>query len=67
MSTENNMERKLRRRLASMGYQLRKSRVRNTNIDDYGGYMIVDIFTNSIECGQRFDMTLEDVCSFVNG
>lgn len=58
---ENNARRKLTRRL----YLLRKSRAKHTNIDDYGGYRIVDATTNAVAAGERFDLSLEQVEDFI--
>ncbi len=57
-------ENSARRKLARQGYLLRKSRAQSTSINDYGGYMIVDARTSTIEAGERFDLSLEDVESF---
>ena len=54
-----NRENNARRSLARRNYTLRKSRVKHTNINDQGGYMIVDDATNGIAAGERFDLTLE--------
>ena len=61
------VEKKLSRKLQKMGYALRKSRVKKTNIYDYGGYMIVDPWFNTIVCGERFEMSLDDVKNFITG
>lgn len=67
MSIEKNMERKLRRALAKQGYQLHKSRSRNGAINDRLGYMIVNAFCGTVECGEHYDLTLADVAAFANG
>jgi hypothetical protein len=60
-------ESKARRELKKLGYQLKKSRVRNTNLDNWGGYMIIEPNMNSVVAGERFDMSLEEVGAFITG
>ena len=57
-------ENRLRRRLSKMGYVLRKSRAHNINIDNFGGYMIIEAYHNYIAAGPRFDLSLDDVEQF---
>lgn len=64
---KNQNESRLRRKLASQGYSLRKSRVKGVNADNLGGFMITDSSHNAIVAGERFNLTLEDVESFANG
>lgn len=59
-------EQRLRRALVKQGFQLKKSRVRSTNVDNWGGYMIVNPYFNTIEAGVRYDLTLKEVEEFVN-
>ena len=59
-----NRENKVRRRLVSQGYALKKSRAINLTPDDQGGYQIIDLQFGSIEAGERFDLTLEEVEQF---
>lgn len=67
MDTKNDSAREARlRRLAKkQGLWLRKSRVRTTNIDNSGGYMILDSYHNTTVYGMRFDLTLDDVERFL--
>jgi hypothetical protein len=59
-------ERRARRYLARMGFDLRKSRKRNPcGVDDQGGYMIVDLQTNFVADGSRFDLNLDDVEAWI--
>lgn len=61
-------ENKVRRRLAWLGYRLQKSRTdgsvyvngvfQGINLDDRGGYRIIDSNTNTIEAGEKFDLDL---------
>lgn len=64
-------ENRVRRQLARQGLRLQKSRTNGSvyvngvyqgeNVDDRGGYRIVDASTNAVVTGERFDMSLEDV------
>ena len=64
-------ENQVRRQLARQGYRLQKSRSDGTvrvngvyqgeNMDDRGGYRIVDDNTEMIVAGEKFDLSLEDV------
>lgn len=65
------MENKVRRQLARQGYRLQKSRTNGTvcvngvyqgeNMDDRGGYQIIDTSIQMIVAGEKFDLSLEDV------
>lgn len=57
-------EQKARRVLQKNGYQLHKSKAKSWSYDNQLGYMIVDGRTNFVVCGNRYDMTLEDVVHF---
>jgi hypothetical protein len=54
-------EARVRRRLARDGQVLRKSRIRYSNADDYGEYMIVDANYNFVVAGDRFTLSLEEI------
>lgn len=56
-----------RRQAKRLGLFLRKSRAKKTNIDDWGGYMIIDPFFNTIIAGEKFNLSLEEVEIFLNG
>lgn len=58
-------EDRLRRALRRFGLALRKSRVVKLNLDNLGGYTILDADHNYVVAGTRFDLTLEDVERFV--
>lgn len=58
-------ERKLRKALCEMGYQLHKSRARNWSYDNQLGYMITSLSYNTCVAGSRYDLSLEDVEEFV--
>ena len=65
--THGNAEKKARHILQQNGYQLHKSRAKNWSYDNQLGYMIVDVRTNFVVCGSRYDMTLADVMDFEKG
>ena len=56
-----NREQRIRRALAKDFCKLIKSRARNWSADNQLGYMIVDANNNTIQYGERFELTLEDV------
>lgn len=56
----------LRKKLRKQGYGLCKSRKQTITADDYGGYMIVNLWNNTIEAGEKFNLSLEEVEAFAN-
>jgi len=61
-------ENRLRRKLERMGYRLTKSRRKDPDAYDYGGYMVLDAWTNAVVIGSdpiEFCLTIEDVETFV--
>ncbi len=54
----------LRARAKRKGYLLRKSR-RNTGLDNFGQYMLVDGETNTVALGSRFDADLNAIAQFL--
>ncbi len=59
-------EQKVRRKLATQGFSLKKSRIKNYTANDYGGYQIINSYSNTIEAGEKYDLSLEDVEDFAN-
>ena len=59
------IEQRLRRKLQAQGYVLHKSR-KAESIDNFGGYMICDMYTSFIVRGSRFELDLDDVAQFVD-
>lgn len=57
----NTRESHLRSRAARQGFALRKSRAHTPNLDDLGGWRIVDPSTNTIVAGARFDLDFDDI------
>ena len=59
------MENKYRRMLKDQGYALRKSN-KPISPDNLGGYMIVDIYSNCVAQGSRYELSLNDVRDFLD-
>jgi hypothetical protein len=59
-------ERTARRRAKRLGLLLRKSRVKTTNLDDYGLYMLIDVRRSICVAGSRFDLSLEDAATWID-
>jgi excisionase family DNA binding protein len=55
----------LRKRAIRAGYSIRKSRVRNPNFDDQGGYMLINNEFNSVVFGGQYDASLDDIEDFL--
>lgn len=60
-------ENRLRRWAKRLGLDVCKSRVRVTHLDDYGGYMLVDSWSNYIVEGEKFSLDLDDVEQMLGG
>jgi hypothetical protein len=56
---------KARRQLKKMGFILKKSRIRNINMDNFGGFMILDGHIGHIVEGDRFQLDIDDVEDFI--
>ena len=46
------------------GLKAVKSRWRRPSIDNYGGYQLIDMNTNAVVAGLRFDLNADDVVKF---
>lgn len=64
--SEKACENKLRRALMREGFLLKKARG-SLSIDNLGGYQIVNGLNNTIEAGERFDLSLVDVATWLEG
>jgi hypothetical protein len=53
--SDKNREQRLRYALNKAGYLLRKSRVRSIHLNDLGDYRVVDLYTNAVAVGSRFE------------
>ena len=60
----NKSEGALRSRARRNGLALRKSR-REIDLDKFGGYMLIDVETNVIVLGSRFDADLDAVAQYL--
>jgi hypothetical protein len=65
MEVNEKLENKLRKFFLKQGMKLNKSRVKNTHLNNQGGYMITDIKSNSVVQGVNYELTLEDVNTFM--
>ena len=54
---------KARRIAAKHGCAIKKSR-KAESLDNLGGYMLVDVSTNGVISGRRFDLTAQDVIDY---
>ncbi len=54
-------EKRLRNAAKRQGYDIVKSRTRDPRALDYGGYMIVDPYDNTVEAGSGFSLSIDDV------
>ena len=60
MRTEGSMELSLRRMLRKAGYTVQRSRS-SIDPDNLGGYMVIDLASNTVVAGSRYELSLEDV------
>ena len=65
-ASERSREVRARRKARTQGLWLRKSRVRTTNVDNHGGYILVDV-SNIVIAGFRWDLSLDEVEKFLEG
>lgn len=65
MTASKVQENRLRRWADRLGLALKKSRAKMLHINDRGEYRIVDPYKNRIVAGERFDMGLDEVESFL--
>lgn len=54
-------EQRARRALRRQGYRLNKSQWRLGSIDNLGGYRIINTWTNFVDAGARWELSLDDV------
>jgi hypothetical protein len=58
--TDDRQEARVRRIARQHGYSIHKSR-RALSLDNFGGYMLIDVNTNAVVAGPRFDLSLDDI------
>jgi len=61
MTDTKSLDMKARRAARRAGLLARKSRWRINTVDNHGGYMLIDPFTNCAVDGSRWDLSAEDV------
>lgn len=69
MTEEKIRENRFRRMLDRRGFSLARSRRRDPQAIDFGGYMIVDASTNTVVAGGSpfaYSMSLDDVGAWLN-
>jgi hypothetical protein len=59
-------ENRLRRQAKRLGLWLKKSRARQIHLDNHGEYMLLDLESNFIVAGSRFDLELDDVQAWLD-
>ena len=59
------LEARARRAAKRVGLVARKSR-RMRSCDNYGSFMLINLYTNGIVAGVRFELTAEDVITYCN-
>jgi hypothetical protein len=62
--SENALEQRARRAARHVGLVARKSRWRANSADNYGGFMLVDVSTNFVVYGFKFDLSAEEVLDY---
>ncbi len=62
--SDNAREARVRRALRKDGFLVMKSRVSTPNLDNLGGYMVVNA-RNWVVLGSRYDLSLEDLEAWV--
>jgi hypothetical protein len=65
--SEKARENRARRHAERLGLVLRKSRARHLHVDDFGGYQVIDPNHTAIVCGEKYDLSLDDVERFLDG
>lgn len=58
------LEQRARRKAKSVGLVAIKSRKEAGSVDNLGGFRILDAILGTIEAGERFDLTAEEVIAF---
>jgi hypothetical protein len=64
-NTDKARENYCRRVAKQQGLYLKKSRAKTWTINNRQGYMILGISTNIIQAGQYFDLSLDDVATYL--
>lgn len=64
MQTKEALDARARRAAKKFGLVAKKSRWRANTCDNLGGFMLVNAYTNSVEAGERFDLSAEEVFEY---
>jgi hypothetical protein len=62
--SESALEARARRAAKRLDLIAKKTRWRAGSVDNYGGFMLVDLWTNAVVAGHRFDMSAEEVLAY---
>jgi hypothetical protein len=54
-------ENRLRRWAGRIGYRIEHSRARSIQSNNFGDFRLLDIGTNTVVCGARYDATIDEV------
>lgn len=60
-SVDRQLERRVRHKAKSLGYEVRKSRARQVSMNDLGEFMLVNSASNACVLGDRFNASLEEM------
>ncbi len=55
-----------RRKAKRLGLGLKKSRSKLINLDDFGEYMLIDLNTNTVVYGVKYDLNLKEVGAWLD-
>ena len=58
-------ESRIRRQAYKLGIRIEKSRIRNANLFNQGGYRLIDVDTNILIDGLWYELTLRDVENYL--
>jgi hypothetical protein len=64
ITSTNAIEQRARRAAKRIGLIAKKSRWRAGSIDNRGGFMLIDPYTNGVVSGSRFDLSPEDILDY---
>jgi hypothetical protein len=65
-TSEKVRENYLRRKSGRLGLAIKKSRVRTINLNDLGGYMVVNVQNDAVVAGPKFDLDIDEVAEVLN-
>jgi hypothetical protein len=63
-ASDSALEARARRVAKKIGLIATKSRWRRDSVDNYGGFRLVDLYSNCVEAGVRFDLSAQDVIDY---